>query len=89
MISLDELKYFCFLHFALERPRHDVPYALVLFRPEQIAHPCGLLTVIRSPNAPPSRLVLADVCLVGDNPTCSVLALWGFAGLWSDDYGHA
>ena len=37
-----------------------------------------------------SRLVQAiDVCLVGENPTCSVPALQGCEGLWSYDYGHA
>ena len=31
----------------------------------------------------------ANVCLVGENPTCSVPVLWGCEGLWSYDYGHA
>ena len=37
----------------------------------------------------PSRrfaLGARNVCLVGENPTCSVPALWGYEGLWSYDY---
>ena len=30
-----------------------------------------------------------DVCLVGENLTCSVLVLWGCEGLWSYDYGYS
>ena len=29
-----------------------------------------------------------NACLVVENPTCSVRALWGCEGLWSYDYGH-
>ena len=29
-----------------------------------------------------------DVCLVGENPTFSVPALWGCEGIWPYDYGH-
>ena len=37
-----------------------------------------------------ARLVQAmSVCLVGENPTCSVPALQGCEGLWSYEYGHA
>ena len=36
-----------------------------------------------------SRLGASNVCLVGENPTCSVPALSGCEGLWSYDYGHA
>ena len=31
----------------------------------------------------------STVCLIGENPTCSVPALQGCEGLWSYDYGHA
>ena len=31
----------------------------------------------------------SDAFLVGENPTCSVLAWYGFEGLWPYDYGHA
>ena len=31
----------------------------------------------------------SNVCLVGENPTCSFPALQGCEGLWSHDYGHA
>ena len=31
----------------------------------------------------------SNVCLVGENPTSSIPALYGFEGLWSYDYGHA
>ena len=30
-----------------------------------------------------------NVCLVGENTTCSISALQACAGLWSYDYGHA
>ena len=37
------------------------------------------------------RFVLgaSNVCLVGENPTCSVPALWGCEALCSYDYSHA
>ena len=30
----------------------------------------------------------SNVCLVGQNPTCAVLASYGREGLWSYEYGH-
>ena len=36
-----------------------------------------------------SRSVQAMSFLVGENPTCSVPALYGSEGLWLYDYGHA
>ena len=36
-----------------------------------------------------SRLAASNVCLVGENPTCSVPAPEGSEGLWSYNYGHA
>ena len=55
--------------------------------PMQLAHPAcdspNTLTALRS------RLVASNICLVGENPTCSVPALQGCEGLRSYDYGHA
>ena len=45
----------------------------------------------RTPPNTSRRFVLgaSNVCLVGENPTCSVPASLGCEGLWSYDYGHA
>ena len=43
-----------------------------------------------SPNTP-RRFALGarNICLVGENPMCSVPASYGCEGLWSYDYGYA
>ena len=44
---------------------------------------CHILTGVFFP------LDASNVCLFGENPTCSVPALQGCEALWSYDYGHA
>ena len=44
---------------------------------------CAYLDVESNPPRP------SNVCLVGENPTCSVPPLQGCEGLWSYDYGQA
>ena len=69
-------------------PPRLLPKCLSGFTPTR---PSYLPASRRTPHNTSRRFALgaSDVSLVGENPTCSVLALQGCEGLWSYDYGHA